>query len=156
MRKRLTDAELDAAYEYHLSYIWHRNRNLEPPVWPESPEKLLTEAEFGAAFMYNLFWIGNRETENPWVWSEVLELGEFLVRLSETCEKRKLNPAAIADGRAYKFMEETDDGKISVHRLAETAVDRGLAARKGDRGTKIQRLERFYVKWRIRDKVYKD
>ena len=57
---------------------------------------------------------------------------------------------APLDYRAIKFMTEADDGRVSIRKLAEMAVDKGLAAKRGGRDAKVQRLERLYAKWRKR------
>jgi hypothetical protein len=54
------------------------------------------------------------------------------------------------DYKAIRFMEKSDNGRLSIRRLAEMAVDEGLAAPRGGRDAKVQRLERFYAKWRKR------
>src|SRR5262245_10590204 len=60
----------------------------------------------------------------------------------------------LADSPAISFMLETSWSSaehISARRLAEMAVDKGLAAKRGGRDAKIQRLERRLAKmpvWR--------
>ena len=70
-------------------------------------------------------------------------------------KRRGPRKKTLEDGEAIHFMLETgwrSAEHISAHRLAEMAVDMGLAPNRGGRDAKIQRLERRLAKspvWRI-------
>jgi hypothetical protein len=69
-------------------------------------------------------------------------------------KRRGPRKKTLEDGEAIHFMLETgwrSAEHISAHRLAEMAVDMGMAANRGGRDAKIQRLERSLAKhplWR--------